>query len=62
MKMAKCRARTCVSRKLASELVAGENRLVKFVARFSQVAHRAERKVIVRATFVAYVRSIESLD
>ena len=37
--MAQCRGRLCVSWRLASEIVAGENRLGKLVTRFSQVAH-----------------------
>ena len=37
--MAKCRARTCVSWRLAGETVAGENRLVKFLERDSCKSH-----------------------
>ena len=36
-----CRAHTCVLWRLGtSEVVAGENRLVKFVTRFSQAMHK----------------------
>ena len=45
--MAKCRARTCVSWRLASEIAAGENRLVKFCnAIFASLAQGCTRKLV----------------